>query len=71
MDKERLSYICTQTEQGRDTFVRHPETGEEGRVLSCAGEQIEVENTAGEKRIWDYRETEQITRSKEEWPRRD
>lgn len=71
MNEERLIYICTQAKQGRDMFVRHPESGEEGRVLSCSGEQIEVENTEGIKRTWNYRETEQITRSKEEWPRRD
>lgn len=71
MNKERLNYICTQTEQGRDIFVRHPESGEEGRVLSCSGDQIEVENTGGEKRSWNYREAEEVTRSKAEWPRRD
>jgi hypothetical protein len=71
MDKERLDYICVQTEQGRDVFVKNPETGEEGRVLTCSGDQVEVENTAGEKRSWDYRKIEEITRSKAEWPRRD
>ncbi len=71
MEKERYDYVCVQTEQGRDAFVRHPPSGEEGRVLSCSDEKVTVENTRGEQRTWNYREIEEISRSKAEWPRRD
>ena len=71
MDRERFDYVCTQTEQGRDSFVRHPTSGEEGRVLSCSGQMVTVQNTQGERRTWDYREVMEISRSKDEWPRRD
>jgi hypothetical protein len=70
MEKERFVYVCVQTEQGRDVFVNHPGSGEEGRVVDCSGDQVMVENSAGEKRQWNYREVEEITRSKNEWPRR-
>ncbi len=69
MEKDRFEYVCAQTEQGRDAFVRHPESGEEGRVVDCSGDLVVVENTKGEQRQWNYREVEEITRSKEEWPR--
>lgn len=71
MEKERYDYVCIQTEQGRDAFVKHPESGEEGRVLNCSDEKVEVETASGQKRTWHYRELEEIARSKEEWPRRD
>ena len=71
MEKERYDYVCIQTEQGRDAFVKHPESGEEGRVLNCSDEKVEVETVSGQKRTWNYREVEEIARSKEEWPRRD
>ena len=71
MDKNRYDYVCTQTEQGRDAFVKHPESGEEGRVLNCSDEKVEGETVSGQQRTWNYREVEEIARSKEEWPRRD
>ena len=71
MEKERFTYVCTQTEQGRDAFVRHPASGEEGRVLACANERLTVETAEGDKRTWDYREVLEISRGKTEWPRRD
>lgn len=71
MNKERFDYVCVQSEQGRAVFVRHPQAGEEGQVLSCSGEQVEVQITSGEKRSWSYHELEEIFRSKEEWPRLD
>ena len=71
MEKDRFDYVCVQTEQGRDVFVRHPVSGEEGQALSCTEDQITVKNTRGEERTWHYSELEEITRSKTEWPRRD
>ena len=71
MKKERFEYVCMQSEQGRDVFVIHPASGEEGQVISCSDENVVFRNTGGEQRTWDYRELEEITRSKDEWPRRD
>ncbi len=70
MEKERFDYARVQSEQGRDVFVRNPESGEEGLVLECSGETVVILNTQGEKRHWDYHQLEEITRSKDEWPRR-
>ena len=70
MKKDRFDFVCMEAEQGRDIFVRHPESGEEGRVVSCSGDQVNAENTSGEQRTWDYRELEELTRDKAEWPRR-
>ena len=69
MNRERYDYVRVQTEQGREKIVRHPASGEEGRVLSCSNDDLEVENTAGEKRTWNYQDVEEVTRSKEEFPR--
>lgn len=71
MNKERFDYVCVQSEQGRDIFVRNPQAGEEGQVLACTGDTVEVQITSGEKRSWNYQDLEEITRSKHEWPRRD
>lgn len=71
MEKERYDYVCVQTEQGREIFVRHAASGEEGQALSCEAGRVTVKNTSGQERTWPYAELEEITRSKEEWPRRD
>lgn len=71
MEKQRFDYVCVQSEQGRDVFVRHPAIGEEGQVVGCSEEKVIVKITSGVQRTWDYHEVEEITRSKNEWPRRD
>ena len=71
MQKDRYDYVCVQTEQGRDIFVRHVASGEEGQVLSCTDGQVTLKNTKGEERAWHYSELEEIIRSKDEWPRKD
>ncbi len=71
MEKDRFEYVRVQTEQGRDIFVRHVPSNEEGQVLSCAGDLATIKNTAGQEQTWHYSDIEEITRSKNEWPRRD
>lgn len=71
MNKERFDYLRVQSEQGRDVFVKNPQTDEEGLVTGCTGDNVVVQNTKGEERHWDYRQLEELTRSKHEWPRRD
>ena len=70
MEKDRFQFVSVETEQGRDIFVCHSENGEEGRVVSCSGEQVTFEDPQGDVHSYDYRTLEEISRSKDEWPRR-
>ena len=68
MKKDRFTFVCAESESGRDAFVAHPQSGEEGRVVSCSVDHLVVKTTPGEDRCWDFRECEEMSRSKEEWP---
>jgi hypothetical protein len=68
MKKERFDFVCQDAEAGVDAFVRNPEAREEGRVINCSMEHMVVETSEGKKRCWDYKECEELSRSKEEWP---
>ena len=72
MKKDRYDFICMEAEAGRDTFAIRPSTQEEGIVSSCVPttEHLIVETAKGEKRCWDFHECEEISRNKDEWPRR-
>ena len=72
MKKDRFIFVCQEAEGGRDAFVTHPSTKEEGEVVSCLSDSnhIVVETPDGSKRCWDYSECDELTRSSEEWPRR-
>ncbi len=69
MEKDRFEYVRTQAEQGRDVFVFSPGDGMEGRVMTCSGNEISFQDPQGERRTYDYRALEEITRSNQEWPR--
>ena len=69
MDRKRYDYLRVQSEQGRDVFVRNPETDEEGLVENCTDDKVYVRTAEGAKRWWDYRQLDELTRDKEEWPR--
>jgi len=70
MKKDRYDFVCQAAEGGRDAFVKHPDSGEEGLVDSCysAKGHILVRTSSGENRCWDYRECEELVRSKNRWP---
>jgi hypothetical protein len=68
MKKDRFDFVCQESEAGTDAFVSHGTTSEEGRVISCSRDHLVVETVEGKKRCWDYRECEEMSRSKEEWP---
>lgn len=70
MKKDRFDFVCAESESGRDAFVTHPLSGEDGRVTNCAADHLLVETVPGEKRCWDFHECEEISRSKDDWPRR-
>lgn len=69
MNRERYDYVRVQSEQGRDVFVRNTETSEEGLVERCADDKVYVRTAKGAERSWDYRQLDELTRNKEEWPR--
>ncbi|MFO7813483.1 MAG: hypothetical protein R6V21_10985 [Pelovirga sp.] len=69
MERERYDYVRVQSEQGRDVFVRNPETREEGLVERCADDKVYVRTSDGAERSWDYRQLQELTRDKKEWPR--
>ncbi len=72
MLKDRFTYVCLEAEAGRDAFVIHPATREEGLVDSCTlpAQRMIVKTAAGKTRSWDFHECEELTRLKQEWPRR-
>ncbi len=72
MNKESYFHVCLESEAGRDAFVSHPSTNEEGIVTRCIpqSDHIVVQTPDSQKRCWDYRECETMQRSPQEWPRR-
>ncbi|OHB33194.1 MAG: hypothetical protein A2X84_02230 [Desulfuromonadaceae bacterium GWC2_58_13] len=66
MIKDRFLHHCLQAEAGRDAFVAHPSSNEEGRVIECnlnSGHLV-VQTPENEKRCWDYHECEDLDRPK-------
>ena len=72
MRKDRFIYLCQEAQAGRDAFVLHPKTREEGLVDSCtlAAQRVIVRTAAGKTRSWNYYDCEELSRLKQEWPRR-
>jgi len=70
MERERFDFVCQETMAGRDAFVTHHTSGEEGRVVDFKADVLVVETVNGKKRKWEYDECEEISRGKNEWPRR-
>ncbi len=68
MKKDRFTFVCSEAEEGRDAFVAHSESQEEGRVMSCSTDHIVVKTSEGNNRCWDFHECEELSRTKEEWP---
>ncbi|MEJ2470832.1 MAG: hypothetical protein P8Y91_10090 [Desulfuromonadales bacterium] len=62
MNTSRYQYVCAEAKAGRDTFIRHTESGEEGRVSKCvtANDHVIVETPQGETRCWDYNACEEV-----------
>ena len=63
MEKNRYEYFCSEAEAGRDTFVRHPDTNEEGIVTNCVmkTEHMVVITPQGYSRCWAFHECEELT----------
>jgi len=66
MERKRFEYVCMESEEGRDVEVIHGE--ERGFVDHCSGDHLLVKTPETEERCWDYRECEELYRTKEEFP---
>jgi len=58
MKKDRFEFLCSEAEAGRDAFVRHPGSNEEGMVTSCvmkSGHMV-VETRNHQTRCWNFNE---------------
>jgi len=66
MNKDRFEHHCLEAEAGNDTFVRHPSSKEEGRVIECSlkSGHVVVQTSEDQRRCWDYRECEDLDRTK-------
>lgn len=66
MDRDRFEHLCQEVEAGRDAFVSHPDSKEQGIVTSCIRQtdHIMVETAQGNKRCWDYHECADLDRPK-------
>jgi len=62
MNKDRFLHHCLEAEAGRDAFVAHPSSSEDGMVTECilkSGHFV-VHTPDNETRCWDYRECEDL-----------
>ena len=66
MKRDRFTFLCSEAEAGRDAFVRHPDSNEEGMVSSCImrSNHMVVETTQGQTRCWDFSECEDLQHPK-------
>lgn len=66
MRKERFEHLCLEAEAGRDAFIRHPDSNEEGMITSCdmrTGHAV-VRTTEQKTRCWDFKECEDLRHPK-------
>jgi len=70
MQRDRFEYLCREAEAGRDAFVRSAEGGQDGMVISCTPEHLVISGSDGTKQCWDYRNCEELSRDRQEWPYR-
>jgi hypothetical protein len=66
MNKDRYDYVCMEAEAGRDAFVSHPASREEGIVTQCVTDtrHLVVKTPTGERRCWDFHECEELRHKK-------
>ncbi len=66
MTRDTYLYLCHEADAGRDAFVTHPGSLEEGRLASCvmSTDHMIVEKPDGTKSCWDFHECEELWRMK-------
>jgi len=66
MKKEEFLHHCQEAKAGRDTFVAHPPSKEEGSAMECniKKSHLIVQTADNHRHCWDYREREDLSHSK-------
>lgn len=66
MNRNRFEHLCLEAEAGRDAYVTHPETNEEGIVDSCImkSDHFVVRTNDGQKKCWDFHNCADLDRPK-------
>lgn len=61
MNKDTFEKVCETARSGKNSYVAHPSSGEEGRIVSCTEKDLVVNTGLGHRRTWDYHECSQIS----------
>lgn len=66
MQRNRFEFLCAEAQSGRDAFIRHPDSNEEGMVKSCIlkSDHMVVQTALGQTRCWDYHECNDLSHPK-------
>jgi len=66
MKKDRFKFLCMETEAGRDAFVQHSSSNEEGLVRGCdlRGGMMLVQTADDRPRRWEFDECDDLPRPK-------
>ena len=70
MDRDTFVHVCLECEAGRDTFVLHPSSNEQGIVTNCSlsNDHMVVRTSEGHSRCWDYHNCEELRSSVKSGP---
>ena len=62
MKDSNYKHLCSEAKAGRDVFVRHTNSNEEGQVTDCVlqSRHVIVKTAKGEERSWDANECEEV-----------
>jgi hypothetical protein len=66
MQRSRYQYLCSEAKAGRDAFVRHLGSNEQGIVINCImlSNHMVVATPEGVTRCWDFHECEDVQHPK-------
>ncbi len=66
MKKDRFLHLCRETEAGRDVFVRHHDSMEEGLITGCdlRGGMMLIRTPEKATRRWNFNECDDLRRPK-------
>jgi len=66
MRRDRYEYVCQEAQSGRDVFVTHGASNEEGIVTDCIPVKghLVTRTPENKKCCWDYSECEEMSHTK-------
>jgi len=66
MKRNEFKHLCSEADAGRDAFVRHSASNEEGLVTGCVlkSNHMVVKTAGGDTRCWDFNECEELSHRK-------